>query len=79
MSKTPQQRWNERNPEKLASIHQEINSRSTRITLRLYSDKEKDQALMNWLKSEQINGESLSSVIRRKLEKVKILEDMTDC
>jgi hypothetical protein len=72
--KTPQQKWNDRNRPTMAAIAHSIEEKSQRITLRLYDDRPDDLAVLEWLKEEVHEGESLAATVRRKLEKLKEME-----
>lgn len=73
--KTPQQKWNAANKKKLAEINKGVNARSRRVMIRLYDDRPDDQEILSWLLEESDESESLASVVKRKLQKLKKLED----
>ena len=46
MSKTPQQKWNERNREKMLETNRRFSQRHKQITVRISKEEEKD--LVDW-------------------------------
>ena len=46
MSKTPQQKWNERNREKMLETNRRFSQRHKQITVRINKEEEKD--LVDW-------------------------------
>ncbi|MBC7972633.1 MAG: hypothetical protein H7Z11_21335 [Verrucomicrobia bacterium] len=67
MSKSSQQRWNDRHPDKIKAAIATQDAKRTRIVLSFYSDRPDDMALLKWLKS-QAGGASLSATVTRLLQ-----------
>ncbi|MGF1490488.1 MAG: hypothetical protein ACFBSE_25640 [Prochloraceae cyanobacterium] len=63
MTKTPQQKWNERNPEKMLELNRRFAHRHKQIAFRI--SKEEDKDLVDWydnLSKEEKNN-LLSSIV----------------
>lgn len=63
MTKTPQQKWNERNREKMLETNRRFSQRHKQITVRISKEEEKD--LVDWydnLSKEEKNN-LLSSIV----------------